>query len=183
MNGQMKMEIWGKIYGYQWRSWTNQKQEKIDQISNVIHEIKNNPNSRRLVVSAWNTGDLGDMRLFPCHLLFQFYVHNKSLSCQLYQRSADVFLGLPFNIASFSLLTMMIAKTCHLKPKDFIHTIGDAHIYLTHIRQLKEQLKRTHKPLPTIEFTGKSSIFDYKYEDFSLKNYNPHPHIYGEVAI
>lgn len=174
----------GPIYGHQWRSWRTADGRTVDQISEVIEEIKRNPDSRRLVVSAWNVGDLPKMKLPPCHVLFQFYVANGELSCQLYQRSADVFLGLPFNIASYSLLTMMIAQVCGLKPGEFIHTIGDAHIYLNHIDQVKLQLTREPRPLPVMKINpAVKNIFDFRYEDFQLENYNPHPHIKGEVSV
>jgi len=174
----------GPIYGHQWRSWRTEDGRTVDQISEVIEEIKRNPDSRRLVVSAWNVGDLPKMKLPPCHVLFQFYVANGELSCQLYQRSADVFLGLPFNIASYSLLTMMIAQVCGLKPGEFIHTIGDAHIYLNHIDQVKLQLTREPRPLPVMKINpAVKNIFDFRYEDFQLENYNPHPHIKGEVSV
>ncbi|MEG6573443.1 thymidylate synthase [Caldibacillus debilis] len=174
----------GPIYGHQWRSWRTADGRTVDQISEVIEEIKRNPDSRRLVVSAWNVGDLPKMKLPPCHVLFQFYVANGVLSCQLYQRSADVFLGLPFNIASYSLLTMMIAQVCGLKPGEFIHTIGDAHIYLNHIDQVKLQLTREPRPLPVMKINpAVKNIFDFRYEDFQLENYNPHPHIKGEVSV
>lgn len=174
----------GPIYGHQWRSWRTAEGKTVDQISEVIEEIKRNPDSRRLVVSAWNVGDLPKMKLPPCHVLFQFYVANGELSCQLYQRSADVFLGLPFNIASYSLLTMMIAQVCGLKPGEFIHTIGDAHIYLNHIDQVKLQLTREPRPLPVMKINpAVKNIFDFRYEDFQLENYNPHPHIKGEVSV
>lgn len=169
----------GPIYSKQWRSF-----EGVDQISWVLDELKNNPNSRRHVVSAWNAKDLPFMALAPCHCLFQFYVDNQNrLSCQLYQRSGDIFLGVPFNIASYSLLTMMIAQQCNLNLGEFIHTIGDAHIYTNHIDQAKLQLTREIKELPQMIIKKSSSIFDYKYEDFQLNNYNPHPHIKAEVSI
>ncbi|MFA8439525.1 thymidylate synthase [Pueribacillus sp. YX66] len=174
----------GPVYGHQWRSWPDNKGGTIDQISQVIDQIKNNPNSRRLIVSAWNVADVNDMALPPCHCLFQFYVADGKLSCQLYQRSADVFLGVPFNIASYSLLTMMIAQVCGLKPGEFVHTFGDTHIYLNHIDQVKLQLTRIPKTLPSIEINRNvQSIFDFKYEDFNIRNYDPHPHIKGEVSV
>jgi thymidylate synthase len=174
----------GPIYGYQWRSWPAPNGETIDQISNLIHEIKQNPHSRRLIVSAWNVADIEKMALPPCHCLFQFYVSNGKLSCQLYQRSADLFLGVPFNIASYSLLTLMIAQVCDLEPGEFIHTFGDVHIYLNHIEQVKLQLTREPRPLPTMVINPeKKSIFDFTYEDFTLINYDPHPHIKGEVSV
>jgi thymidylate synthase len=174
----------GPIYGYQWRSWPAPNGETVDQISNLINEIKHNPHSRRLIVSAWNVADIEKMALPPCHCLFQFYVSNGKLSCQLYQRSADLFLGVPFNIASYSLLTLMIAQVCDLEPGEFIHTFGDVHIYLNHIEQVKLQLTREPRPLPTMVLNPeKKSIFDFTYEDFTLLNYNPHPHIKGEVSV
>lgn len=174
----------GNIYGYQWRSWPDYHGGKIDQISRVIESIKTNPNSRRHIVSAWNVSDLNNMNLPPCHILFQFYVADGKLSCQLYQRSADIFLGVPFNIASYSLLLMMMAQVTNLKPGDFIHTLGDAHIYLNHIDQVKLQMTREPKLLPTMKINPDiKSIFDFKFEDFSLENYNPHPHIKGEISV
>lgn len=174
----------GHIYGYQWRSWPNPDGSNTDQIAEVTDSIKNKPHSRRHIVSAWNAGDLDNMALPPCHILFQFYVNNGKLSCQLYQRSADLFIGVPFNIASYALLTMMMAQVTGLKPAEFIHTIGDAHIYLNHIEQVKLQLSREPRKLPTIKINpGVKSIFDFSYEDFQLENYNPHPHIKGKVAV
>jgi len=174
----------GPIYGSQWRSWKSADDETIDQISWVINQIKHNPNSRRLIVSAWNVGELTKMALPPCHVLFQFYVSNHKLSCQLYQRSADIFLGVPFNIASYALLTQMIAHVCDLQLGKFIHTFGDVHLYLNHFEQAKEQLKRVPYPLPKMEINPEvNSIFDFKYEDFHLSNYNAHPHIKATVAI
>jgi len=174
----------GPIYGYQWRSWPNQKGEHIDQISQIIESIKNNPNSRRHIVSAWNVGEIKNMALPPCHIMFQFYVADGKLSCQLYQRSADIFLGVPFNIASYALLTMMIAQVTGLKPGEFIHTLGDAHIYLNHLDQVKLQLSRNTFDLPQMEINTKvNSIFDFKYEDFELKNYKAHPSIKGEISV
>lgn len=174
----------GPIYGHQWRSWTTKTGETIDQISEVIDQIKNNPDSRRLIVNAWNVGDLKEMALPPCHCFFQFYVADGKLSCQLYQRSADVFLGVPFNIASYALLTMMIAQVCDLQPGEFIHTIGDAHIYLNHLEQVKLQLTREPRPLPTMKINPTvKDIFSFQYEDFVLENYHPHPHIKGEVSV
>lgn len=174
----------GPVYGHQWRSWPDGKGGTIDQITQVVDQIKNNPNSRRLIVSAWNVADVNEMALPPCHCLFQFYVAEGKLSCQLYQRSADVFLGVPFNIASYSLLTMMIAQVCGLKPGEFVHTFGDTHIYLNHIDQVKLQLTRTPKTLPSMEINPKvQSIFDFNYEDFQIRNYDPHPHIKGEVSV
>ncbi len=174
----------GRIYGYQWRSWTNPDGKKIDQISNVINSIKNNPESRRHIVSAWNVGDLDKMNLPPCHVMFQFYVANGRLSCQLYQRSADIFLGVPFNIASYSLLLLMIAKVTNLKPGDFVHTLGDAHIYLNHLEQVKLQLTRSARKLPVMNLNPEvRSVFDFKFEDFVLSGYDPHPHIKGDISV
>ncbi len=174
----------GPIYGYQWRSWPDYNGGYIDQISNLIEEIKKNPNSRRLIVSAWNVAQLKDMRLPPCHILFQFYVADGKLSCQLYQRSADVFLGVPFNIASYSLLLMMVAQVTGLQPHEFIHTLGDAHLYLNHIEQAKLQLSRDCRPLPRMILNPEvKDIFNFKYEDFKLEGYDPHPHIKAEVAV
>lgn len=174
----------GHIYGYQWRSWPTPEGKQIDQISEVVHAIKNNPNSRRLIVSAWNVGELDKMNLPPCHLLFQFYVANGKLSCQLYQRSCDVFLGVPFNIASYALLTMMMAQVTGLKPGDFVWTGGDVHIYLNHLEQVKLQLTREPKTLPEMKINPEvKSIFDFKFEDFELVNYEAHPHIPGKVSV
>ena len=174
----------GHVYGYQWRNWPAPNGKHIDQIQEVINTLKNNPNSRRIIVSAWNVGEIEQMALPPCHAFFQFYVAEGKLSCQLYQRSADIFLGVPFNIASYSLLTMMIAQVCNLKAGDFIHTLGDAHIYTNHFEQTKMQLKRKPKKLPQMIINPKiDNIFNFKYEDFSLVNYDPHPHIKGKVAI
>lgn len=174
----------GPVYGKQWRSWQTRTGESIDQISEAIHLIKNNPDSRRIVVSAWNVEDLPKMKLMPCHVLFQFYVANGKLSCQLYQRSADVFLGVPFNIASYALLTMMIAQVCDLQPYEFIWTGGDTHLYLNHIEQAKLQLTRTPKPLPTMKLNPAiKDIFAFKYEDFILENYDPYPAIKAEVSV
>tara|TARA_B100001287_G_C22629074_1_gene504127 strand:+ start:69 stop:863 length:795 start_codon:yes stop_codon:yes gene_type:complete len=174
----------GPVYGHQWRSWMSNDGIMIDQISELIKDIKQNPNSRRLIVSAWNVGDIPKMALPPCHSFFQFYVSNNKLSCQLYQRSADVFLGLPFNIASYSLLCMMIAQVCNLEVGDFVHTLGDTHLYLNHLDQAKIQLKRTPKELPTMRINPKiKNIDDFKFEDFELVNYNPDPHIKATVAI
>ncbi|MDN4072339.1 thymidylate synthase [Fictibacillus terranigra] len=174
----------GPVYGHQWRSWQTPNGETIDQISNLIHDIKHNPDSRRLLVSAWNPSDVPKMALPPCHTLFQFYVADGKLSCQLYQRSADLFLGVPFNIASYALLTMMIAQVCGLKPGEFIHTVGDAHIYLNHLDQVKLQLSREPKPLPVMKINPEvTSIFDFKFEDFELLNYEHHPRIKGEVSV
>ena len=174
----------GPVYGHQWRSWKSNEGIVIDQIFDLIKNIKENPNSRRLIVSAWNVGDIPKMALPPCHSFFQFYVANEKLSCQLYQRSADVFLGLPFNIASYSLLCMMIAQVCNLKVGDFVHTLGDTHLYLNHIEQAKSQLKRLPKELPTMQINPKiKNIDDFSFEDFDLINYNPEPHIKASVAI
>ena len=174
----------GPIYGAQWRSWKTAAGDTIDQISDVITQIKNNPDSRRLLVSTWNVGELPAMALMPCHVLFQFYVADNRLSCQLYQRSADVFLGLPFNIASYALLTMMIAQVCQLKLGKFIHVIGDAHIYSNHMLQVEEQLLRTPLLLPTMKLNiDVCSIFDFRYTDFELINYQAHPSIPAEIAV
>jgi thymidylate synthase len=174
----------GPVYGYQWRSWPTPEGGHIDQISNVIEQIKKNPDSRRLIVSAWNVADVDKMKLPPCHAFFQFYVAEGKLSCQLYQRSADVFLGVPFNIASYALLTMMVAQVCDLEPGDFVHTLGDAHLYSNHIEQTKLQLSRDFRPLPQLVINPNvKSIFDFKYEDFEIKNYDPHPHIKADVAV
>jgi thymidylate synthase len=174
----------GHIYGYQWRSWPTPDGSHVDQISNTVHDIKNNPQSRRLIVSAWNVGELDKMNLPPCHILFQFYVNNGKLSCQLYQRSADIFLGVPFNIASYALLTMMMAQVTGLKPGEFIHTFGDAHIYNNHLEQVKLQLTREPFPLPTMRINPEvKDIFSFRYEDFELINYQSHPHIKGEVSV
>lgn len=174
----------GPVYGKQWRSWTNPAGETIDQIKQVIHQIKHNPNSRRMIVNAWNVGELDQMALSPCHALFQFYVADGKLSCQLYQRSADCFLGVPFNIASYALLTHMIAQVCQLEVGDFVHTLGDAHLYTNHIEQAKLQLSRTPKSLPTIQLNPSvTSVFEFEYQDFELINYQPDPHIKAQVAI
>jgi len=174
----------GHIYGYQWRSWPGVDGRSIDQITSVVDSIKQNPNSRRHIVSAWNVGDLDKMALPPCHVLFQFYVADGKLSCQLYQRSCDIFLGVPFNIASYALLTMMIAQVTGLKPGDFVHTLGDAHIYLNHIDQVKLQLTREPYPLPHMNINPeRKSIFDFKYEDFQLVDYQAHAHIKGEISV
>ena len=174
----------GHIYGFQWRSWPTPEGKSIDQISQLIHDIKTNPISRRLIVSAWNVGDLDKMNLPPCHLLFQFYVNEGKLSCQLYQRSADIFLGVPFNIASYALLTMMVAQVTGLKPGDFVHTFGDAHIYNNHLDQVNLQLSRSPLPLPQLKINPEvKSIFDFKYDDFELINYQSYPHIKGEVSV
>jgi thymidylate synthase len=174
----------GHIYGYQWRSWPTPDGGHIDQISGVIDSIRNNPDSRRHIVSAWNVGELDRMALPPCHVLFQFYVADGKLSCQLYQRSCDIFLGVPFNIASYALLTMMVAQVTGLKPGEFVHTLGDAHIYLNHIEQVKLQLTREPYPLPAMQINqDRSNIFDFVFEDFQLINYQSHPHIKGEISI
>ncbi|NOZ46745.1 MAG: thymidylate synthase [Chlorobi bacterium] len=174
----------GHIYGYQWRSWPVENEQSIDQISKLIEGLKSNPNSRRHIVSAWNVGDLENMALPPCHILFQFYVANGKLSCQLYQRSADAFLGVPFNIASYALLTMMVAQVTGLEAYEFIHTLGDAHIYLNHINQSKLQLTRETRQLPEMKINKAiKNIFDFKYEDFEVVNYNPHPHIKGAISV
>jgi thymidylate synthase len=173
----------GPVYGYQWRSWPTNEGGNVDQIKNVINDIKTNPDSRRLIVSAWNVGQISKMALPPCHSLFQFYINNNTLSCQLYQRSADVFLGVPFNIASYALLTMMIAQVCNLKLGDFVHTIGDAHLYLNHIEQAKLQLSRQPKTSPIMKIKKRKSIFDFIYEDFTLNDYDPHPHIKAPIAV
>ena len=174
----------GHIYGYQWRSWPAPDGRHIDQISQVVDSIKNNPNSRRHIVSAWNVGELDKMNLPPCHLLFQFYVAGGKLSCQLYQRSADVFLGVPFNIASYALLTLMMAQVTGLKPGDFVHTLGDVHIYSNHIEQVKLQLTRQPFPLPEMKINPAiKNIFDFKFDDFELIGYEAHPHIKGKVAV
>ncbi len=174
----------GHIYGYQWRSWPQPDGKKVDQINRVIDSIKNDPDSRRHIVSAWNVGELDKMALPPCHVLFQFYVGNGKLSCQLYQRSADIFLGVPFNIASYSLLTMMIARVTGLRPGEFIHTFGDAHIYLNHIEQVKLQLTRKPFDPPAMRLNpAVKDIFDFQYEDFVLENYQAHPHIKGEISV
>ena len=174
----------GHIYGYQWRSWPTTDGKFIDQISNVINSIRENPDSRRHIVSAWNVGELDKMALPPCHILIQFWVNKGGLSCQLYQRSADIFLGVPFNIASYALLTMMIAQSTGLQPREFIHTLGDAHIYFNHIDQVKLQLTRDPFPLPQMKLNPeRKNIFDFKYEDFELVNYQAHPHIKGKISV
>jgi thymidylate synthase len=174
----------GPVYGRQWRSWPMRDGRTIDQISWVVDEIRRNPDSRRLVVSAWNVADIDEMALPPCHCLFQFYVGEGRLSCQLYQRSADVFLGVPFNIASYALLTHMVAAVTGLEPGDFVHTLGDAHVYRNHLDQARLQLARAPRPLPRLEITRRvESIFDFRYEDFALVGYDPHPHIAAEVAV
>ena len=174
----------GPVYGYQWRSWPSHEGGHIDQISQLIDQIKRNPDSRRLLVSAWNVACVNDMALPPCHTMFQFYVAEGKLSCQLYQRSADTFLGVPFNIASYALLTLMIAQVCDLQPGEFIHTFGDAHLYLNHLEQTELQLSRDLRPLPTMKINPSiKDIFGFKFEDFELQNYDPHPHIKAEVAV
>ena len=174
----------GPVYGYQWRSWPAANGKHIDQIAQVVNQLKNNPDSRRMIVSAWNVAEIENMKLPPCHAFFQFYVADGKLSCQLYQRSADIFLGVPFNIASYAMLTMMMAQVCNLQVGDFIHTLGDAHIYSNHIEQAKLQLSRDLRPLPTLKINpAVSSIFDFKFEDFTIENYNPHPHIKASVAV
>ena len=174
----------GPVYGHQWRSWPTSEGKEIDQISNLITQIKKNPDSRRLIVSAWNVGEISKMKLPPCHCFFQFYVADGRLSCQLYQRSADIFLGVPFNIASYALLTQMIAHVCDLKYGEFIHTLGDAHIYINHIDQVSEQLSRKPKKLPKIKINPSvKNIFNFKYEDFSLEEYDPYPLIKAPVAV
>lgn len=174
----------GRVYGAQWRSWRGANGETIDQISNLIQQIKNNPDSRRLIVSAWNPAEVDDMALPPCHALFQFYVANGKLSCQLYQRSADIFLGVPFNIASYALLTMMVAQVCGLKAGEFIHTLGDAHLYRNHLAQAELQLSRNPKKLPEMHINPNvNDIFAFQFEDFELRDYDPHPHIKAEVSV
>jgi thymidylate synthase len=174
----------GPVYGYQWRSWQSAGGEKIDQLKEVIRSIKESPDSRRHIISAWNVGELEKMALPPCHILFQFYVANGKLSCQLYQRSADIFIGVPFNIASYALLTMMIASVTGLEPGDFVHTLGDAHIYLNHIEQVKLQLSREPYPLPVMHINPEvGDILKFRYEDFTLSGYVSHPHIKGEISV
>jgi len=174
----------GLIYGYQWRSWPAADGRHIDQISEVLDTLKNNPDSRRILVSAWNVGELPNMRLPPCHALFQFYVADGKLSCQLYQRSADLFLGVPFNIASYALLTLMMAQTTGLKPGDFVHTLGDAHIYRNHLEQVNLQLSREPRALPTLRLNpAVADLFAFKYDDFTLEGYDPHPGIKAPVAV
>lgn len=174
----------GPVYGSQWRSWPKPEGGHIDQIAQIVNTIKNNPDSRRIIVSAWNVAEVENMALPPCHAFFQFYVADGKLSCQLYQRSADIFLGVPFNIASYALLTMMVAQVCGLQYGDFVHTLGDAHLYNNHIEQAKLQLSREPKQLPVMEINPEvKDIFGFKYEDFTLKNYDPHPHIKGVVAV
>ena len=174
----------GPVYGYQWRSWPAADGRHIDQIAQVLDLIRKNPDSRRMIVSAWNVGDLDKMALMPCHAFFQFYVAGGQLSCQLYQRSADTFLGVPFNIASYSLLTMMIAQVCGLKLGDFVHTFGDTHLYLNHLDQAREQLSRTPRKLPVMKINpAVRNLFEFKYEDFTLEGYNPHPLIKAPIAV
>jgi thymidylate synthase len=174
----------GPIYGYQWRSWPAPDGRHVDQIAQVVEGIRKNPDSRRLIVSAWNVADIPDMALAPCHVLFQFYVADGRLSCQLYQRSADVFLGVPFNIASYALLTMMIAQVCGLEPGDFVHTLGDAHLYLNHVEQADLQLTREPRALPRMQLNPSvTRLEDFRFEDFTLVEYEPHPHISAPVAV
>ena len=174
----------GPVYGYQWRSWPTTDGRHIDQISQLVESISNNPDSRRHIVCAWNVGDIDKMALPPCHVLFQFYVAGGRLSCQLYQRSCDIFLGVPFNIASYALLTAMLAQVTGLQPGEFVHTLGDAHIYLNHIEQVKLQLTRAPRSLPVLKLNPNvKSIFDFRFEDFSIDGYDPHPHIKGEIAV
>ena len=174
----------GPVYGYQWRNWPTPNGGHIDQIKQVIDMIKKSPDSRRLIVSAWNVADINNMKLPPCHAFFQFYVADGKLSCQLYQRSADIFLGVPFNIASYALLTVMVAQVCDLKVGEFIHTLGDAHLYSNHLEQAKLQLTRDCRALPTLKINNNvKSVFDFVYEDFEILNYNPHPHIKAPVAV
>jgi thymidylate synthase len=174
----------GPVYGKQWRSWEGKDGKIVDQVSELIAQIKKNPDSRRLIINAWNVADLPEMALMPCHNMFQFYVANGKLSCQLYQRSADVFLGVPFNIASYALLTMMIAQVCDLQPGVFVHTFGDVHIYSNHVEQVQLQLSREPFPLPTMKLNAAvKNIFDFKFEDFTLENYQPHPAIKAPVAV
>jgi thymidylate synthase len=174
----------GPVYGSQWRSWPSADGRHIDQIKQVVEQLKNNPDSRRIIVSAWNVGEIENMKLPPCHAFFQFYVAEGKLSCQLYQRSADTFLGVPFNIASYALLTMMMAQVCGLQPGDFVHTLGDAHLYSNHIEQANLQLARDFRPLPTMKINPDvKDIFDFKFEDFELVGYDPHPHIKAAVAV
>lgn len=174
----------GPVYGYQWRSWPTADGRHIDQISQVINTLKKNPDSRRIIVSAWNVGEIENMALPPCHAFFQFYVADGKLSCQLYQRSADIFLGVPFNIASYALLTLMVAQVCGLQPGEFIHTFGDAHLYVNHLEQTELQLSRDFRPLPQMKINPEvKDIFDFKFEDFELVDYHPHPHIKAPVAV
>jgi len=174
----------GPVYGSQWRSWPTADGRHIDQITQVVNQIKNNPDSRRLIVSAWNVGEIEHMKLPPCHAFFQFYVANGKLSCQLYQRSADIFLGVPFNIASYAVLTLMMAQVCGLQPGEFIHTLGDAHLYSNHIEQANLQLSRELRKLPVLKLNPEvKDIFSFRFEDFTLEGYDPHPHIKAEVAV
>lgn len=174
----------GPIYGYQWRSWPTPGGDSVDQIATVVESIRNNPDSRRHIVSAWNVADIEDMALPPCHCLFQFWVADGGLSCQLYQRSADTFLGVPFNIASYALLTMMVAQVCDLEPRDFVHTFGDVHLYRNHLDQARLQLEREPRPLPRMNLNPEvRSIFDFRFEDFELTGYDPHPHIKAPIAV
>ena len=174
----------GPVYGRQWRSWPAPDGRAIDQLAQVVDRIQSDPDSRRLIVSAWNVAQIPDMALPPCHALFQFYVADGRLSCQLYQRSADVFLGVPFNIASYSLLTLMVAQVTNLRPGDFVHTFGDVHLYNNHVEQAELQLERDPRPLPVMEINpAKADVFDFRYEDFTLNNYDPHPHIKAPVAV
>ena len=174
----------GPVYGHQWRSWPSVNGSTIDQIKNVIGAIRSNPDSRRLIVTAWNPADVEKMALPPCHCLFQFHVAGGKLSCQLYQRSADIFLGVPFNIASYALLTLMVAKVCNLQPGEFIHTLGDAHLYTNHLDQAREQLGREIRTPPRMHIYGQhKEVFDFTFEDFELQNYDPHPHIAAKVAV
>lgn len=174
----------GPVYGHQWRSWPTPEGLQIDQISNLVHMIKTNPDSRRLIVSAWNVAEIGKMALPPCHCLFQFYVADGKLSCQLYQRSADIFLGVPFNIASYALLTLMMAQVCGLEPGDFVHTLGDAHLYLNHVEQAKLQLSRDERALPDLHLNPHvTNLFDFKFEDFEVVGYDPHPAIKAPIAV
>lgn len=173
----------GPIYGRQWRAWEG-KSKTVDQLNQVIQQIKNNPDSRRMIVNAWNVSEIDNMALPPCHILFQFYVANNTLSCQLYQRSADIFLGVPFNIASYALLTHMIAQSCNLEVGDFIHTFGDAHLYLNHLEQAELQLTREPRKLPNLELNPAiNNLFDFTYDDIEIKDYNPHPHIKAKVSV
>lgn len=174
----------GPVYGHQWRSWTSADGSTIDQISELVHQLKTSPDSRRLIVNAWNVGEVSNMALPPCHCMFQFYVAEGKLSCQLYQRSADVFLGVPFNIASYALLTLMIAQVCDLEPGEFIHTFGDTHIYTNHLEQIRLQLTREPRPLPSMKLNPEvKDIFSFELKDFTLENYDPHPHIKGAVSV
>ncbi|HFD80281.1 MAG TPA: thymidylate synthase [Gammaproteobacteria bacterium] len=174
----------GPVYGYQWRSWPAADGRHIDQIGQVLEQLRNNPDSRRIIVSAWNVGDIDRMALPPCHALFQFYVAEGRLSCQLYQRSADIFLGVPFNIASYALLTLMMAQVCGLEAGDFVHTLGDAHLYSNHLEQARTQLQREPRPLPVMRLNPEvKELFDFRFEDFELQGYDPHPHIKAPVAV